>query len=138
MPDAADTLQQVPFFACLDERQLRRLAQKLKERRFLPGTAVVQEGKMSGIGFFVITAGEATVRVDGNEVGRVGPGDHFGELALIAERERNATVTAETQLDCLELAAWDFREFVQGDSDVSWRLLQYVVDLLLDAQRSSS
>jgi CRP/FNR family transcriptional regulator, cyclic AMP receptor protein len=117
---------------------VKRLARKLKERQFLPGTFVVQEGKMSGIGFFVITAGEATVTVDGNEVGRLGPGDHFGELALIGERERTATVTAQTRLDCLELAAWDFREFVQSDSDVSWRLLEYVVNLLFDAERRST
>jgi CRP/FNR family transcriptional regulator, cyclic AMP receptor protein len=137
MPDAADTLQQVPFFSCLNQRQVKRLAAKFNERRFSPGTSVVQEGKMSGIGFFVITDGEATVTVDGNEVGRLGPGDHFGELALIAERERTATVTAQTQLDCLELVSWDFREFVQGDPDVSWKLLQYVVNLLLDADRPS-
>jgi CRP-like cAMP-binding protein len=137
MPDTADTLQQVPFFSGLNQRQLKRLAGKLKERQFLPGTSVVQEGKMSGIGFFVITEGEATVTVDGKEVGKLAPGDHFGELALIAERERTATVTAQTRLDCLELVAWDFREFVQADPDVSWKLLQYVVNLLLDAERSS-
>jgi CRP-like cAMP-binding protein len=137
MPDAAETLQQVPFFSGLNQRQVKRLAAKLKERRFLPGMSVVHEGKMSGIGFFVITDGEATVTVGGTEVGRLGPGDHFGELALIAERERTATVTAQTQLDCLELVSWDFREFVQGDPDVSWKLLQYVVNLLLDADRPS-
>ena len=136
MADASDTLKQVPFFACLNDRQVKRLAGKLNERQFLPGTSVVKEGEMSGIGFFVITEGEATVTIAGNEVGRLGPGDHFGELALIAERERTATVTAETRLDCLELASWDFREFAQADPDVSWRLLQYVVGLLLDAERS--
>ena len=138
MPDASDTLKQVPFFACLNDRQVKRLAGKLNERQFLPGTSVVKEGEMSGIGFFVITEGKATVTKAGSEVGRLGPGDHFGELALIAERKRAATVTAETRLDCLELASWDFREFVQGDPDVSWRLLQYVVGLLLDPERPSS
>jgi CRP/FNR family cyclic AMP-dependent transcriptional regulator len=135
MPDVSDTLTQIPFFGCLSDRQVKRLAGKLKERQFLPGTSVVQAGEMSGIGFFVITDGEATVTIAENEVATLGPGDHFGELALIAERERTATVTAVTRLDCLELTAWDFREFVQSDPDVSWRLLQYVVDLL-DAERS--
>jgi CRP/FNR family transcriptional regulator, cyclic AMP receptor protein len=136
MAHAADELKRVPFFNCLDQRHLRRLASKFKERRFDPGTAVVQEGKMSGIGFFIITEGEASVIVDGNEVARLGPGDHFGELALIAERERTATVTAQTRLDCLEITAWDLREFVKADPDVSWKLLQYVVNLFLD-ERSS-
>jgi CRP-like cAMP-binding protein len=137
MANAADALRHVPFFSSLDQRQAKRLGSKFKERRFEPGKAVVQEGQMSGIGFFIITEGEATVTVAGNEVAKLGTGDHFGELALIAERERTATVTARTQLDCLELAVWDFREFVQTDSDVSWKLLHYVVNVLLD-ERSSA
>jgi CRP-like cAMP-binding protein len=137
MPDAADALKQVPFFSSLNQRQSRRLASKLKERRFDTGTAVVQEGTMSGIGFFIIIDGEAAVTVDGNEVAKLGSGDHFGELALIAGRERTATVTAQTRLDCLELAMWDFREFVESDSDVSWKLLHYVVNVLLDERGSA-
>lgn len=131
MANAADELKQVPFFEGLSERHLKRLATKFKERRFAPGTSVVQEGKMSGIGFFIITEGEASVVVDGNEVTTLGKGDHFGELALIAERERTATVTAQTPLSCLEITAWDLRDFVKSDPDVSWRLLQYVVGLFL-------
>jgi len=133
MATAEETLAQIPFFNALSGRQVRKLAGKLKERQFKPGTQVVQEGKMSGIGFFVITDGQATVSVGGRELTTLGPGDHFGELGLIAERERTATVTAETPLAALELAVWDFRELVQSDPDVAWRLLQYVVSLLLDA-----
>jgi CRP-like cAMP-binding protein len=131
----AERLKQVSLLGGLSKRDLRRLAGKVRERRFKPATAVVQEGKMSGIGFFVITAGEASVTVGGKEVSRLGPGDHFGELGLIVKRERTATVTAETQLECLELTAWDFREFVQGDADVSWKLLQHVSKLLLGERR---
>jgi len=132
----AEELKRVPFFSSLNQRQLKRLAGKLKKRRFKPGTAVVQEGKMSGIGFFVITDGEAAVAVGENEVGRLGPGDHFGELALIAERARTSTVTAQTSLDCLELTSWHFREIVKSDPNVSWKLLQYDVNLFVD-ERSS-
>lgn len=132
MANAADALKGVPFFSALNDRQAKRLGSKFKERRFDPGTAVVQEGKMSGIGFFIITEGEAAVTVGGDEVAKLGAGDHFGELALIAERERTATVTALTALECLELPVWDFREFVQADSDVAWKLLHYVVNVLLD------
>jgi CRP-like cAMP-binding protein len=132
MPSAADELKQVPFFSSLSQRNLRQLAGKLKARRFNPGTAVLQEGKMSGIGFFIITGGEASVTVGGDEVGTLRPGDHFGELALIAQRERTASVTAQTHLDCLELAVWDFKEFVQANPGVAWKLLHYVVNLLLD------
>jgi CRP-like cAMP-binding protein len=87
---------------------------------------------MSGVGFFVVVEGEASVSVDGKNVAQLGAGDYFGELALIAERERTATVTAETALECLEIPIWDFREFVKNDSDVSWKLLRQVVGRLLD------
>ena len=134
MPTKPEVLKQVPLFNQLNQRQLKRLAAKFKERRFLPGTTVVQQRKMSGIGFFVVLSGEASVSVDGQEVARLGPGDYFGELALIAERERTATVTAETALDCLEIPIWDFRDFVKSDPDISWKLLQHVVDMLLSAR----
>jgi CRP-like cAMP-binding protein len=130
MASASDELKRVPLFSGLNQRQLKRLAQHFRERDLQPGTTVVQEQKMSGVGFFVITEGEASVSVEGKEVARIGPGDHFGELALISESERTATVTAETELHCLEIPFWDFREFAMANPDVTWKLLQHVVDLL--------
>jgi CRP/FNR family cyclic AMP-dependent transcriptional regulator len=85
---------------------------------------------MSGISFFVVVDGEAAVTVDGKEVGRLGPGDHFGELALVSNRERSATVTAVTDLQCLVAASWDFRRFAKKNPDVTWKLLEHVVALL--------
>jgi glutaminase len=87
---------------------------------------------MSGVGFFVITDGEAAVSVGGKTVARLGPGDHFGELALISESERTATVTAETPLRCLEIPFWDFRDFALANPDVTWKLLQHVAGLLAE------
>lgn len=132
MAHREDTLREVALFSELSDRQLRKLAAQFRERSFTPGTAIVEQGTMSGIGFFVVSDGEASVAVDGREVGRLGPGDHFGELALIAERERTATVTAETRLECLEIPIWDFRDFVKADPDVAWKLLSHVVGTLLD------
>ena len=136
MPTTVEVLKQVPLFNELNQRQLKRLAAKFKERRFLPGRTVVRQGKMSGVGFFVVVSGEASVSVDGREVARLAGGDYFGELALIAERERTATVTAETAFDCLEIPTWDFQDFVKSDSEVSWKLLRHVVDALLVARGS--
>ena len=93
---------------------------------------------MSGVGFFVITDGEAVVSVAGRTVARIGPGDHFGELALISESERTATVTAETLLRCLEIPFWDFREFAMANPDVTWKLLQHVVGLLAEQRPTSA
>ena len=130
MPDVADNLKRVPLFADLNGRQLNKLAGKFRERSFEPGTSVVREGKMSGIGFFVITDGDAEVQIRGESVGTLSAGDHFGEVALVNEAERTATVTALTQLRCLEIPFWDFREFALKNPDVTWKLLQHVVEVL--------
>jgi CRP-like cAMP-binding protein len=88
---------------------------------------------MSGAGFFVVAEGEAAVSVAGAEVARLRPGDHFGELALITESERTATVTAESAVRCLEIPFWDFRSFAHDNPDVMWKLLQHVVARLSPA-----
>lgn len=129
----ADELKRVPLFSDLSQRQIGRLARQCQERIIEPGTTVVRQGTMSGIGFFVIAEGEAVVTVGRKEVTRLGPGDHFGELALISKRSRNATVTATTRLRCLVMAFWDFRKFALENPDVTWKLLQHVVDTLLPA-----
>jgi CRP-like cAMP-binding protein len=126
---AAD-LKRVPLFSELSQRQLRHLGHDFKERTFRPGAAIVRENQMSGVDFFVVAEGEATVTVKGKEVARLGPGDYFGELALIGERERLSTVTAVTPVRCLAMASWHFRRFVKRNPDVSWKLLQRLVDLL--------
>jgi CRP-like cAMP-binding protein len=126
----ADELRSVPLFSGLSQRQLRRLARDFKERSFRAGTEIVRQGHMSGVDFFVIVDGEVSVTVDGKEVGRLGPGDHFGELALIGERERSSTVTALEPVRCVSLASWHFRRFVNANPDVSWKLLRYLVGLI--------
>lgn len=130
MTTAPESLAQVPLFSDLSSRQLKKLASKFRERTFRAGTEVVQEGTMSGVGFFVVAEGEAAVSVLGNEVATLAPGSHFGELALVSEAERTATVTAKTDLRCLEIPFWDFRDFAHENPDVTWKLLQHVVALL--------
>lgn len=137
MANLADDLKQVRLFSCLSQRQLRKLSRDFKERTFSTGTTPVRQGQMSGIGFFIIADGEASASVDGREVARLGPGDYFGELGLIGERPRMATVTAETPLRCLELPTWHFRRFVKENPDASWKLLQHLVDLLAEEQTAN-
>jgi CRP-like cAMP-binding protein len=131
MPTApTDLLARVPLLAGLEQRQLERLARDFTERTFEPGQTVIREGEGRGIGFFVVAEGEAVTTIGGKEVARLGPGDYFGEVALISDRVRTATVTAATELRCYVMTVWDFRSFVQGDADVAWRLLQHLADLL--------
>jgi CRP/FNR family cyclic AMP-dependent transcriptional regulator len=128
-----ETLKKVPLFADLDDRELARLANEFKERTFAAGSTVVSEGA-TGAAFFVIASGEASVSVGGDERARLGAGDHFGEIALLDEGIRSATVTAETELRCYGLAPWDFRPFVEEHPQVAWKLLQALARRLRTTQ----
>jgi CRP-like cAMP-binding protein len=130
----AEDLKRVPLFSELSERQLRRLAKGFTERRVPVGSLLAKQGEMSGIAFFVIAEGEAAVIVDGTQVDTMGPGDHFGELAMISQRERTATVEALTPIRCHRIQFWDFRAFAKKNPDVMWKLLQHVAGILLKEQ----
>jgi CRP-like cAMP-binding protein len=132
MASPAEDLKRVPLFSDLSQRQLKKLARGFREREMKSGTAMMREGEMSGISFFVIVDGTATVSLDGKQIRQLGPGDHFGELALISERVRSATVVADGPMRCLVMRFWDFRRFAKENPDVTWKLLQYVVDVLED------
>lgn len=120
---AANLLKQVPLFSDLDRKELERIATSMKQRTFSAGETVTSEGQ-TGVGFFVIEEGEATVTVGGNERRRLGPGDYFGEVALLNESARTATITAESDLRCYGLTAWEFRPLVETHGDIAWKLLQ--------------
>lgn len=130
MASLAEELKEVPLFSGLSKRQLKQLSRCCREREVKSGTALIREGEKSGITFFVIVEGTATASVAGDEVGKLGPGDHFGELALISEHVRGATVIADEPMRCLVMGFWDFRRFAKQNADVTWKLLQHVVELL--------
>ena len=132
MTQLQEDLAKVPLFSDLNQRQLRKLAKGFKEKTIGPGITVVREGHMDGVGFFVIAEGKATVSVSGVNVAVIGPGDYFGELAMITERARGATVTAETQLRCLRMAFWDLRRFAKENPYVCWKLLQHLANVLVE------
>jgi voltage-gated potassium channel len=128
--DTVELLAGVPLLASLDRKHLQRLAKDFSERTFPAGTVVVREGDTHGMGFFIVAEGEGVVTVGGKEVDKVVPGSYFGEVALISDRTRTATVTATTDLKTLVMTYWDFRAFVRGDAEVAWRLLEHVGGLL--------
>ena len=134
MPSVAEELKRVPLFSGLSQRQLRQLAKDFKDHRASAGALLAQQGQMSGVAFFVIAEGEAAVIVDGTRVATLGPGAHFGELAMITERARSATVEALTPMRCHTIQFWHFRAFAKKNPDVTWKLLQHVAGILLEEQ----
>lgn len=131
--DTATALQRVGLFADMDRRQAEQIARLLKERRFAKGETVILEGS-GGAAVYMITRGEATVSHNGTAVTTLGPGDHFGEIALIDGGPRSATVTAATDLVCYGLTFWEFRPLVERNGTIAWKLLQALAKRLRAAE----
>jgi CRP-like cAMP-binding protein len=117
-----ELLHRVPLFQGLDRKQLERLSTAFSDRTFPAGHEMTVEGA-GGVGFFVIEDGEATVTVGGEERRTLGPGDYFGEVALIDEGTRSATITAKTDVKAYGLTPWQFRPLVEENASIAWPLL---------------
>ena len=126
-------VRKVPLFSELEEKDLEVLARQMHERRFPEGSEVTTEGA-TGAGFFVIAEGNADVSIAGEHRATLGPGDYFGEIALIDDGVRSASITAATDLLCYGLTPWEFRPFVEEHPQVAWALLQTLARRNREAQ----
>ena len=126
-------LAQVPLFSMLPEKELARLAHEGHDRTFPAGAVLTEEGE-SGATFGVIVEGRAAVSVRGRPVRTLGPGDYFGEMALIDHSYRSAKVTADTELRCLLFVAWIFRPFALEHPESAWGLLEMMVRRVREAE----
>jgi CRP-like cAMP-binding protein len=126
-------LQRVPLFTDLTKQEVQKIARLFKERRFSEGETVIQEGS-GGAAFFVIESGEATVFIRGKKRSTLKPDDFFGEIAMIDEGTRMATITAASDLVCYGLTYWDFRPLVEANGVIGWKLLQRMAKMLRAAR----
>ena len=134
MPDPSlDLIRGVPLFAEADESFLQRLAGEFMERTYAAGETIAEEGE-AGRTFVVIERGEVTVTVHGEEVGRLGPGDSFGEMALIDTSARSATVRADTEVHGYQLPVWSFRPLVESHPEMAWALLEALAERVREAE----
>jgi CRP/FNR family transcriptional regulator, cyclic AMP receptor protein len=129
-----DALSQVPLLAGLEREELERLAGQFREHTFPQGTVVTREGERGPrvLAFFVIAEGSAAVVVGGETKVVLGPGEHFGEMGLFYDQPRSATVTAETDLRCFAMGAWDFRPFVEANPQIAWPIMESMAQRLAD------
>ena len=132
-----ETLARVPLFSGLERRDLGRIANTFKQRNYRAGDEIASEGK-GGAGFFVIGEGTAKVTVHGEDRAKLGPGDYFGEIALIDEGARTASVIAETDMTTYAMTFWEFRPIVETDSRIAWKLVQALAHRLREADARSS
>src|SRR3954447_1266592 len=132
-----DLLKRVPLFQGLDAKNLKRVADSFVDRQFSSGQELTPEGS-GGVGFFVIESGDARVTVDGQERRTLGPGDHFGEVALLDEGLRTATVTATSDGRMFGLTPWQFRPLVEEHASIAWPLLQAMAKRTRELEQRTS
>ena len=118
-----ELLKHVPLFQRLSEKDLKTLANNFTDRSFKAGQELTAEGQ-GGVGFFVLESGEAKVTVGGDERRTLGPGDYFGEIALIDGGLRTASVTATADGKAYGLTPWQFRPLVEEHAEIAWPLLE--------------
>lgn len=128
-------VRKVRLFADLDGREIERIALAFKERSFPQGETVIREGS-GGAAFYIIESGEVTVTIGGEPRATLGPGDYFGEIALIDEGARIATCTAATELETWGLTLWEFKPLVEENGVIGWKLLQTLARELRDAEHA--
>ncbi len=133
---SVEFLQRVPLFAELPPRELEQLSGSFKEHTFAEGETATGEGE-SGSRFWVIESGQAEVTVHGEVRGRLGPGDYFGDVAIIDQGERSASIEAKSELKCHGMTFWDFRPLIESDPRVAWPLLQTMAKRLRAAEREA-
>jgi CRP-like cAMP-binding protein len=121
--DLVDTLRRFNLFADLDRPQLDAIADHDHERSFGAGERILRRG-MSGTGFYVILEGEAIVRVGGEELNRLRPGDFFGEVSTLLDEPLTADVIADTPLRVLEIPGPKLEAFLLKYPRVMLRMLQ--------------
>src|SRR6478735_5244825 len=117
-----ELLKRVPLFQGLDDKHIDTLSRTFTDRTFTAGQEITNEGG-GGVGFFIIEDGEAVVSVGGEERRTLGSGDYFGEVALIDEGSRTATIEAKTDVKAHGLTPWQFRPLVEENASIAWPLL---------------
>jgi CRP/FNR family transcriptional regulator, cyclic AMP receptor protein len=131
LAERVERLRRIDLFSGLDDEGLALVASLASEVE-VPAGRVLTEPKQPGSGMFAITEGEARVERRGGSTRRLGPGECFGELALLTrEGERTARVRAESDLRCLAIARDDFRELLERDPRIALSLLEVLAARLV-------
>ena len=135
--DWIPVLAQVPLFAGVSKRHLGRIPRVATTRRFSQLTRIVHaEGP--GSTFYVILDGQVSVLRNGRRIARLGPGEAFGELALLSDAPRAATVVADTDVLAMCLSRAAFNKVLKAEPAVAVALLRTLAERLRASERSHS
>jgi CRP/FNR family cyclic AMP-dependent transcriptional regulator len=116
-------LKQAKLLQGLPESELRSLEKQVKMVNHPAGQHIMVRGD-GGVGFMIITDGTVTVTTVQGKARKLGPGDSFGEMALLDQEGRSASVTADTEVTLATIPEWNFKPFLKEHPEVAYRLLQ--------------
>lgn len=128
-------LKPVGLFTGMSEGDLKKIAKEMREVRHEKGAEIIVHGK-DGVGFLVIVDGEAEVTTSDGRHRTLGPGDYFGEMALLDMKGRSADITAKTDLVAAAVPEWGFKPFLAEHPEISYRLLQTLSRRLREAEEA--
>jgi CRP-like cAMP-binding protein len=129
--EKAGALAHVPLFEGISFESMTRLAAVTGEQDFAAGQFIVRQGQI-GTGLYIVVNGTVRVLRGSDQLAELGPGDFFGELAVIDQQPRNASVQAISDTRCLALASWDLLQLLQNDTALSLNLIRGLVERVRD------
>lgn len=118
-----DFLARVPIFASCTPAEIATIAGVAQENSFQAGQIIVTQGT-PGQAFYLILSGRVEILRDGVSLGAFGPGDFFGEMSLLDQAPRSATIRALEPTSCLMLSSWDFRALLERHPSIAIKLLE--------------
>ena len=133
--DVVERLSRVPIFAGCSNKDLQTIGKAVRPIRYSAGDVVATEGE-PGAGLFVIDEGEADVTIGGKKLNHLGPGDFFGEMALLDGGPRTATVTATTDIELYALTEWVYRGLLTEHPSIAIRTLEAMAARLRRATKA--
>jgi CRP/FNR family transcriptional regulator, cyclic AMP receptor protein len=122
-----ELLREVPLFAGCSKKELGEISTLADELSFPAGTKLIEEGRQ-GHEFFLLVDGTVDVQAKGHEPKMLGAGSFFGEMALVSNRPRNATVTATTPVSVLVVHESGFRRLLRDSPEIQLKVLQTLAD----------
>ncbi len=128
-----DRLGSVPLFNGLSQKDLEKILDRTKESFHVASDVVIAEGK-AGIGFHLILEGTANVVRNGRIAARLSPGEFFGEMALVDDGPRSATVVADSDLTTVVLSKWEFRPLLKDHPEMAWKMIEHLVGRVREEQ----
>ncbi len=137
--DTKQFLKKTALFGRLSDKELDDVLTTARKRTFDGGTTMVRQGDPGGRGFYLVLSGRADVIREGKKVAEVGPGEFFGEMALLLDdTARTADVVASEPTTCLVMTQWDFRAMLRSHPDMAASMMLELAQRLRDAGRSLS